>query len=125
MKPIFLVFFGAFIFSCAKTEKAKTPEAPIQVVDSIIPLEKEVVQEDLIVFKVQIAALKMENAILANLESVSVSQENSLIKYRLGNFDNYKEARNYRKQVLKKYEGAFVQAIQNGAPISIMEALQK
>jgi len=130
MKQIFLFILGTFIFSCTKTASVKeTPTTPIQVVDSIVSTdqkesENEVVQNDQIIFKVQIAALKNSNAILAKLKNVTITQENSLIKYRLGDFESYKEARSYRKQLLGSYQGAFVQALRNGVPISITEAIQ-
>ena len=74
--------------------------------------------------RLQIAALKKVNSTIANIESIAVFQENSLVKYRLGSFNTYKEARNSRAQLIRVYKGAFVQALLNDAPIAIKEALQ-
>ena len=52
-------------------------------------------------------------------------QENSLTKYRLGSFETYQEAKQFRLQVLNTYKGAFVQALKNNEPIHILEALQE
>lgn len=125
MKNIFLVLFCIAFFSCTKNDKKDTiPVENIQNIEIAAPIESEVIVEDKLVFTVQIAALKKTNTKLANLENVRIFEENSFIKYRLGGFETYKEARRKRAQLIIKYKGAFVQALLNDAPISISEALQ-
>ena len=124
MRIFFLILFFIPFFSCTKNEKKEIPVKNIQAKDTLVPIETEVVEEDRLVFTVQIAALKKPNKALDKLENVHVFQENSLTKYRLGHFKTYKEVRAQRAQCIKKYKGAFVQALLNGAPISITEALQ-
>jgi hypothetical protein len=123
MKNILLLFFCVTFLSCSKTDK-KEVVVPQEVKEKelIIPVVEAV--KDRLVFTVQIAALKKVNNALANIKNVAVFQENSMVKYRLGSFDTYKEARNYRAQLIRVYRGAFVQALLNDAPIAIKEALQ-
>ena len=92
-----LLFFLLLAFSCTKKEVQKEKQ---EVLDSI--LKDTIVQID-----------------------VSLYQENSLTKYRLGAFETYKEAREFRLKVSNEYKGAFVQALKNNVPISITEALQQ
>ncbi|WP_299671683.1 SPOR domain-containing protein [uncultured Polaribacter sp.] len=125
MKNIFLFILGIFFISCTKNEEKKViPVENHKVTDTIVSLEKEVLKEDTLIFTVQIAALKNRNEKLADVADINIYEENSLIKYRLGTFETYKEAKNYRLQLLNTYKGAFVQALKNGIPITIKEALQ-
>jgi hypothetical protein len=125
MKNILLFILGLFFISCTKNEKKKEiPSEKINVKDTIIAVENDVVEKDFLVFKVQIAALKKKNEKFTNLENITTYQENAFTKYRLGNFKTYQEARNYRNQLVDSYPGAFVQALRNDVPISITAALE-
>ena len=123
MKNIILVFFCIVLFSCTNTDKKE--EIPVKETQ-----EKEVVvpavepEKDRVVFMVQVAALKKDNTTLNSIKNVQVFKENALFKYRLGTFETYKEARVFRTQLIRDYKGAFVQALVNDAPISIVEGLQ-
>jgi hypothetical protein len=126
---ITLLFFLLLVLSCGKKELKKESQEvvkpvfkdqPVQVDEEIIA-EKEVLT---LVFTVQIAALRNTNERLADIKNVHVYQENTLTKYRLGTFETYKEAREYRLKVINDYKGAFVQALKNNVPITITEALQ-
>jgi hypothetical protein len=121
MKTIFLILCSIVFFSCSKNEKKEIPvkEAPIEVTE--LPVQTE---EDTLLFTVQIAALKKANETLAKLENINIFKENALLKYRVGSFETYKESRKQRMQLIKNYEGAFVQALLNDTPISITKALQ-
>lgn len=130
MKNISILFFLlVFVFSCGKKELKKESkenkelviEKPITKVDETKNEEVKEVSSKL-VFTVQIAALRNSNDRLASLPNVNLYQEDLLTKYRLGSFDTYKEAKMYRKQVIKNYKGAFVQALRNNKPITISEA---
>lgn len=128
MKKIIALFsITILIFSCGKKEEKKETDPILNTItkDSVsdVPVTNKVVENPL-VFTVQIAALKKVNAQLANLEGVQLFVEDGLTKYRLGNFNTYSEARNYRNQLRNTYKGAFVQALKNDKPIPITEALE-
>mgnify|MGYP000108958783 CR=1 FL=1 len=123
MKNIFLLLFCVAFLSCSKSDK-KEEVIPQEIKEKEVTIPVVEVVKDKLVFTVQIAALKQVNNALSNIENVAVFQENSLVKYRLGAFETYKEARNSRAQLISVYKGAFVQALLNDAPISIKEALQ-
>jgi hypothetical protein len=123
MKNIFLLLFCVAFLSCSKTDKKKEI-VPQEIKEKEITNPAAAVVKDTLVFTVQIAALKKVNNTLSSIENVAIFQENSLVKYRLGAFDTYKEARNFRAQLISVYKDAFVQALLNDAPIPIKEALQ-
>ena len=78
--------------------------------------------ENTVFFVVQVAALKKENKKLEMLENMRSYKEGVFVKYRFEKFKTYKEARESRKRLIKKYKGAFVQALLNNTPIPIAEA---
>jgi hypothetical protein len=127
MKTNFLILFCIILFSCAKDQKKENivKETPLKV--TLVPNQdpEEVEEkENKLIFTVQIAALKKANETLTNLENINIFKEGILVKYRIGAFDTYKESRVERAMLIKKYKGAFVQALLNDTPISITEALQ-
>lgn len=130
MKYFYTCIFAIFlIISCGKKELTK------ETVKDIIPTEKELIEEIVddmeieevpeIIFTVQIAALKNENASYNGIEDIHAFYEGNLIKYRLGQFATYQEVRAYRASILTRYSGAFVQALKNGEPINIQQALNQ
>lgn len=130
MKYFHTCIFAIFlIISCGKKELTK------ETVKDIIPTEKELIEEIVddieieevpeIIFTVQIAALKNENAAYNDIEDIHTFYEGNLIKYRLGQFASYQEVRAYRASILTRYSGAFVQALKNGEPINIQQALNQ
>ncbi|MFT5257846.1 MAG: hypothetical protein ACI8VJ_000938 [Polaribacter sp.] len=123
MKNIFLLLFCVTFLSCSKTDK-KEEVIPQEIKVKEITIPAVEVVKDKLVFTIQIAALKKANNALTSIENLAVFQENSLVKYRLGAFDTYKEARNSRAQLISVYKDAFVQALLNDVPIPIKEALQ-
>lgn len=123
MKNIFLLLFCVAFLSCSKTDK-KEEVIPQEIKEKEITIPAVEVVKDKLVFTVQIAALKKANNALTSIENLAVFQENSLVKYRLGAFDTYKEARNSRAQLISVYKDAFVQALLNDEPIPIKVALQ-
>tara|TARA_R110001592_G_scaffold8511_5_gene46431 strand:+ start:3117 stop:3506 length:390 start_codon:yes stop_codon:yes gene_type:complete len=123
-----LLFFLLLAFSCTKKEVQKEKQEVLDPIlkDTIVQIDYESKEEvSKLVFTVQIAALRNSNERFANIGNVSLYQENSLTKYRLGAFETYKEAREFRLKVSNEYKGAFVQALKNNVPISITEALQQ
>ena len=130
MKYFYTYIFAIFlIMSCGKKEVTK------ETVKDQIPIVKELIEETAngieieevseIVFSVQIAALKNENAEYNRIENIHTFYEGNLIKYRLGQFATYEEVRAYRASILTRYSGAFVQALKNGEPINIQKALNQ
>jgi hypothetical protein len=130
MKYFYTYIFAIFlIMSCGKKEVTK------ETVKDQIPIVKELIEETAngieieevseIVFSVQIAALKNENAEYNRIENIHTFYEGNLIKYRLGQFATYEEVRAYRASILTRYSGAFVQALKNGKPINIQKALNQ
>lgn len=125
-----LILFCFLVFSCGKKEikkesiefKEPAVEMPVTKVDEI--KEPEIKEEaPTLIFTVQIAALKKENEDLMRIDGVKTYYEDDFTKYRLGSFETYQEARDFRVQVLKDYKDAFVQALKNEQPIFILDAL--
>jgi hypothetical protein len=85
-----------------------------------VPLKKI---EKKLVFTVQIGTSKKENKKFENLKNIRIYKEKASTKYRLGRFDTYKEAKAYKMELIKKYKGAFVQALLDDTPIPIQAAL--
>ncbi|WP_439131673.1 SPOR domain-containing protein [Polaribacter sp.] len=133
MKNVLIgVLFFLMMFSCGKKEASKgNTEPKTPEIENVAPKVEEVKEEPEVqeyipelIFTVQIAALRKQNEDLYSIEGVSTYNENGFTKFRLGDFKTYKEARAFRAQILNEYKGAFVQALKNGVPISITEALQ-
>ena len=123
-----LFFFLLLVLSCGKKELKKESQEVVKPVfkDQPVQVDEEIAEKEFLtlVFTVQIAALRNSNERLADVKNVHMYQENTLTKYRLGTFETYKEAREYRLKVINEYKGAFVQALKNNIPITITEALQ-
>ena len=132
-KTSILILVLLFVFSCGKKEvkseieeiKAPAAEIPVDKDKKEVKLEEQEEQEEIstLIFTVQIAALKNQNEDLENIDEIKVYYENDLIKYRLGNFESYQEAREFKSQIINKYNDAFIQALKNDRPIFILEAL--
>lgn len=121
-----LMVIFAFI-SCDKKEEKKKEEVTTEQVQDTTqtkPVKKEVKKEPELVFTVQVGAFKRTNATLNKLSDVKVFEENGLNKYRVKTFESYSAAKNYRSSILKTYPDAFIQALKNGKPIPIKEALK-
>jgi hypothetical protein len=124
-----LVLVLLFIFSCGKkdvksgSDQMNEPEVEVTVseVDEVSTIE---VEEEIpvLIFTVQIAALKNQNEDLEYIDGIKVYYENDLIKYRLGDFETYQEAKEFKSQILNEYNDAFIQALKNEQPIPILEA---
>lgn len=118
------------VFSCGKKDvksgseqiNESEVEVPVNEADELTSpeLEEEI---PVLIFTVQIAALKNQSKDFEYIDGIKVYYENDLTKYRLGNFETYQEAREFRTQILNEYNDAFIQALKNEQPISILEAL--
>ncbi len=124
VKNCLLLLTGLLFITCNNNEVKKTTASEvIKAKDTIQVVQAEVIKKEPLVFKVQIAALKQPNETLSKLEDVAIFQENGLIKYRLGSFNSYSEARKFRNRIRNTYRDAFIQALKNEVPVSILEAI--
>jgi hypothetical protein len=123
MKKIFLALFCLFCFSCISDEKKIEPPFETIPEEEVVFLKESVQLEKKLIFTVQIASCKKEIKKFEIIEDVRVYREGMFIKYRIGSFDTYQEARALRSQLIKKHKGVFVQALFQNEPISITEAL--
>ena len=88
-----LLFFLLLVFSCTKKEVKKEKQEVLEPIlkDTIVKIDYESKEEvSKLVFTFQIAALRISNERFSNIANVSLHQENSLTKYRLGVFETYK-----------------------------------
>lgn len=97
-----------------KKVSKKTIKKPEIVVAKKVPVDTSG-----LIYTVQIAALDAEDKKYSSINNVITYNENSLVKYSLGAFKTFKEANRYRKQINKKYKGAFVKALKNNVPIQL------
>jgi|TARA_B110000977_G_scaffold43836_1_gene59505 hypothetical protein len=123
MKNIFLVMFCTFFFSCINDEKKE--KAPFETIPAkeVIFSKESIEPEKKLLFTVQIAASKKANKKFEAIENIVLFKEGTFVKYRSGSFETYKEAKEHKKKLIKRYKGAFVQALLNNVPISITSAL--
>jgi hypothetical protein len=126
MKKILAILgITIFLISCGAKEQKKeiVPEKKVEETKTPIIVKKGE-SKPVLIFTVQIGAFKKNNTTFSALENVQVSLEKSMYKYRLGSFKTYIEAKAYRRTILHKFQGAFVQAVKNNQPIYIEEALK-
>ena len=123
-KLLLLLSFTLIFISCGNKEPKKeiVPEKKTEEIKTI-EVKKER-PKPILVFTVQIGAFKNKKARFFSLENVAISSENNMYKYRLGSFETYLEAKSFRKKLLNKFPGAFVQAVKNKQAISIQEAIK-
>lgn len=116
--------FIMLLISCGSKEvkKEALPEKKVEKIT--VPVVKEEAPKPTLVFTVQIGAFKKQNSRFSSIQDVQVSSENNMYKYRLGTFETYKEAKFYKRTLLSKYPGSFVQAVKNNKPITIQEAIK-
>lgn len=126
MKNVFLFLAALTLFISCSKKKPKIEENSTVFKDSLVEEEVEEVTviEDKLIYTVQIAALKNENKELENFENVKLYKENGFIKYRIGPFKSYQEASAFKESGKTFFPDAFTQALQNGKPIHIKEALE-
>jgi hypothetical protein len=133
MRQLFVFLVTVVImFSCAK-DKSSPKNLDNTTKDSnatpvkVEPENKNSIEEEIeasIIFTVQVAALHNPNSNYKSLQNADVYKEGNFTKYRIGHFETYKEAKSFRRKVLKTYPGAFIQALENDKPIHISKALQ-
>lgn len=116
---------------CDKKEVKKPEEKPLEKVKDTIPdvpvaqQEVKVVKKDpVITFTVQIGAFKKFGQSLNEVPKVIKYNKDDYSKYSLGSFKTVREAVNYMYSIEEDYPDAFVQALKDGEPIHISEALK-
>lgn len=129
-KILVLLCFTLVFISCGdKTPKKIKVDSPIKNVETPIRVHTEEIVEiedpkPTLVFTVQVGATKKRSSVYASIENIQISQENGMFKYRLGSFNTYQEAKSFRKTIVHKFPGAFVQAVKNKQAVSIQEAIK-
>jgi len=122
-KIILLLLFGFVLISCKKEVKnqeiKKAPEE--EIIQKKIDVVEEVKVKPVLIFTVQIGAFKNEKK---SFSGATKYREGNLNKYRLGGFLSYAEAKMFKKKIKMEYPDAFIQALKNGEPISIQQALK-
>ncbi len=123
-KILVLLSFTLVFISCGSEEQKKEiiPEKKVETV--AIPVVKKEAPKPTLVFTIQIGATEKRSSVYSSIENVQVSQENGMYKYRLGAFTTCQEAKSFRKTIVHKFPGAFVQAVKNMQSIAIQEALK-
>lgn len=134
MRQLFIFFVLTAILSSCNKNKPSQKDTDNTQKDTIETVDKEsleninvVVEEEIetsIIFTIQVAALHNPNSNYNGLKKADVYKEGDFTKYRIGHFKTYKEAKLFRKKILKDYPGAFIQALENDKPIHISKALQ-
>jgi hypothetical protein len=102
-----------------KVAVKKSKKEIIKKTPKVVAKKKISVDTSGLIYTVQIAAVDHKSKKYSTINNVITYNENSLVKYSLGAFKTLKEANKYRKQINKKYKGAFVKALKNNVPVSI------
>ena len=128
---ITLLICASILFTmCGQKELKKSEEKPLEKVKDTITevkvIQKEVKtvqKEPLITFTVQIGAFKKYGQSLGKVPEVIQYNKDEYSKYSLGSFQTVREAVNLMYSIEEDYPDAFVQALKDGKPIHISEAL--
>lgn len=135
MKKInyFLLLFTLILATACDKKKAEVKQ-PIEqvvetVVDTIPKVEETIVEappkkDPEITYTVQIGSFKTYGQSFEKIPNVIVYYKDGLTKYGSGNFSKIRQAINHMYDIEEDYPDSFVQALKDGAPISIKEALQ-
>jgi len=82
-----------------------------------------------VIFMVQIASstkpLEKNNPVFNDYDNIKILVKENSYKYAVGNYSNYHEAYEYSREISKKYQGAFVIAVENDEIIPLQEALDR
>jgi hypothetical protein len=131
-KRYLLILLSLFFFmACNKKEEKKPEVTPVEQVKDTVPKEEPIKKEvktakkdPVITFTVQIGAFKKYGQSFAKLPNVTTYSKGDYSKYSLGSFHTVKEAVNFMYSIEEDYPDAFVQALKDGEPIHIKEALK-
>jgi hypothetical protein len=125
MKNFYFLFFTIFFFISTSSLSAQSQEEAnyLKVIAQSLP-EQYIKSNSELFFTIQIGAYKNENKTLETLDNVTTIKEDTLTKYRLGEFSTYEEAVEYKNMLLSVCNDAFIVSIKNGERIHITEALK-
>lgn len=132
IKYITMLILVSLLFTmCDKKEVKKPEEKPLEKVKDTIPevpvakKEVKIVKKDpVITFTVQIGAFKKFGQSMESVPKVIKYNKDEYSKYSLGSFKTVREAVNFMYSIEEDYPDAFVQALKDGEPIPISEALK-
>lgn len=81
------------------------------------------------IFKVQIAATSVDKpkdeAFFTGIDNVGSFTENGMVKYTVGECDDFAKVQEIRNSLSEKFPGAFIIAFKNGEKISVQEAMKE
>ncbi|MEO9571510.1 MAG: hypothetical protein ABJH82_01980 [Polaribacter sp.] len=119
------LFFAVLCFLSVNSLRAQTKEEAnyLKVIALSLP-DQYIKSNSELFFTIQIGAYQNENKTLETLANVTTTKEDTLNKYRLGEFLTYKEAVEYKNMLLSVCNDAFIVPIKNGKRIHIKEALK-
>ena len=116
----------------ATTTKSKKEVESPDVTQNVIAASNKLspqpeVQEDQVVYKVQVASMKdqasaINGPIFEELTQVEILFENDMFKYLTGNYENLAEAASARSEIQEKgFKGAFIVAYKGDRRVSLQE----
>ena len=137
IKNFKVLFFISFLIlmSCSRKEK-KIETHKEDSSEKIINLDSTLLKEgislrhpseydSILVYTVQIGAFKNRNTFIEESSEVQlIEEEDSLIKYRFGNFETYSDATIFKNTAQQLYPDAFIVPIHKGNRIDISQALE-
>ena len=123
MKSLLLFFFFAIFIGVSNTSAQENNDFLKAIVKS---LPEQYIKSDAnLFFTIQIGAFTNKNSKLESLEHIIIAKEaDNLTKYRLGEFNSYQEANDYKNMLLSVCKDAFIVSIKNGKRVHIKEALK-
>ncbi len=134
-KIIALLCLSVFLLSACDKKEEKKPEMtkPIEEVKDTVAPKKEVVKKEVkiekpkpvITFTVQVGAFKKYGQSFSKLPKVVQYTQDGYSKYGLGSFKTVRQAVTFMYSIEEDYPDAFVQALKDGQPIHISEAIKK
>ncbi len=131
-----ILFFLVFLMFISCSRKGKKVDAKSEIsTEKIINLDSTLLRggislrhpseyDSILVYTVQIGAFKKRNNFIEKSSEVQwIKEGDSLIKYRFGNFETYREATVFKKTAQQLYPDAFIVPINKGSRIDISQAL--
>ncbi len=110
-----------------KPQITSTPNLAIKPAKNSKPVQKKTETKSKTIFKVQISASTeehvLDSAFFKGLKDVNKFHENGMVKYTVGNTDNFAEIQELRSALIKDFPGAFIIAFRDDKKISLQEAI--
>ena len=132
-----VLFFISFLMLISCSRKDKKVEVDNEIgAEKSINLDSTILREgislrhpsefdSILIYTVQIGAFKKRNIFIEESTEVQLIEEgDSLIKYRFGNFETYRDATFFKQTAQQLYPDAFIVPIHRGSRIDISQALE-